>query len=221
MKAIEMFLKAMVFGILAVATVVSFVSFGAAHPVPWVILALLIGMPILNNKLEERSYVKWKDSYNVGVDLIDEDHMKLMNLINKLKLACRYHTGECYEKQAMEELTEWTKTHFAREERLMQRHEYPGYADHKKLHDAMLTRVATSMKDYEERGHDALVDVAPLVRDWLLTHIRDVDQLYAVYLRDKGLLDNDEIKRCCCEDAPGISCESESKGESESNPKEP
>jgi len=208
MKAIKMLLQAMLFGILAIATVVSFVSFGMLHPAPWVILALLIGLPILNNKLEERSYVKWKDAYNVGVDLIDEDHQKLMNLINKLKMAVRYHTGECYEKQAMDELAEWTRTHFAREERLMQRHGYPGYEEHKKQHDAMLARVAASIEDYDERGHDALVDVAPLVRDWLVNHIHNIDQSYARYLREKGLLDNEEIKRCCCESESGGSCES-------------
>jgi len=200
MKAIKMLLQAMLFGILAIATVVSFVSFGTAHPAPWVILALLIGLPILNNKLEERSYVKWRDQYNVGVDLIDEDHQKLMNLINKLKMAVGYHTGERFEKQAMEELAEWTKTHFAREEKLMVRHNYPGYEAHKKQHDDMLARVAASIEDYDQRGHDALLDVAPMARDWLVNHIYKVDQSYARFLKEKGLLDNDELKRCCCGD---------------------
>ncbi|GEM_PF-123946 len=201
MKAIKMLLQAMLFGILAIAAIVAFVSFGMMHPVPWIILALLIGLPILNNKLEQRAYVRWQDKYNVGVDLIDEDHQKLMNLINKLKMAVDYHTGECFEKQAIEELAEWTKTHFAREEMLMQRHGYPGYEAHKKIHDDMLARVAASIEDYDERGHDALLDVAPMARDWLVNHIYNVDQSYARFLKEKGLLDNEEIKRCCCDDS--------------------
>ena len=200
MKAIKMLVQAMLFGILAIATIVSFVSFGMLHPAPWVILAMLIGMPILNNKLEARSYVKWLDKYNVGVEVIDEDHQKLMNLINKLKMAVSYHTGECFEKQAMDELAEWTRTHFEREERLMQRHGYPGYEAHKKIHDEMLARVAASIEDYDERGHDALIDVAPMARDWLVNHIYKVDQSYSRYLAEKGLLDNAEIRKCCCED---------------------
>ena len=208
MKSFKMLMLALLFGILIVAIILTFMAFGALHPAPWILLAIGIAIPVINNQLEARSYVKWQDAYNVGVDVIDEDHKKLMNLINGLKMAVRYHTGEHFEKQAMDELAEWTQTHFSREERLMQRHGYPGYEAHKKIHDAMLTRVAGYAEDYNERGHDAIVDLAPVVKDWLVNHIYKVDQEYAAFLQEKGLLNNEEIRKCCSE------CEAQADAES-------
>lgn len=198
MKSFNMLLAALGFGILIVATILAFLAFGALHPAPWILLAIIIAIPVINNQIEARSYVTWKDEYNVNVKLIDDDHKRLMNLINSLKMAVRYHTGETFEKQAMDELAKYTKVHFAREEKVMRDHSYPGYEAHKAQHDAMIERVAGYGKDYEERGHDAIVDLAPLVKDWLINHIYKVDQEYATFLREKGLLDGTEIRECCC-----------------------
>jgi len=198
MKSIKMLLLALLFGILIVAIILTFMAFGALHPAPWILLAISIAIPVINNQLEARSYVKWQDAYNVGVKIIDEDHKRLMNLINGLKMAVRYHTGETFEKKAMDELSEYTRVHFAREEKLMQEHNYPGYEKHKAQHDAMMKRVAEYGRDYEARGHDAIEDLAPVVKDWLVNHIYKVDQEYAAFLREKGLLDGKEIRECCC-----------------------
>jgi hemerythrin-like metal-binding protein len=198
MKSFNMLLAALGFGILVVAVILSFLAFGALHPAPWVLLAIIIAIPVINNQIEARSYVTWKDEYNVNVKLIDDDHKRLMNLINSLKMAVRYHTGETFEKQAMDELAKYTQVHFAREEKIMREHGYPGYEAHKAQHDAMMERVAGYGRDYEERGHDAIVDLAPLVKDWLINHIYKVDQEYAAFLKEKGLLDGIEIRECCC-----------------------
>lgn len=198
MKSFNMLLQALLFGVLIVAILLTFISFGAIHPAPWILLAIAIAIPVISNQVEARSYVKWQDAYNVGVKVIDDDHKRLMNLINGLKMAVRYHTGETFEKQAMDELAEYTRVHFAREEKLMQEHDYPGFPAHKAQHDAMSERVAGYLKDYEERGHDAIVDLAPVVKDWLVNHIYKTDQEYAAFLRNKGLLDGKEIRECCC-----------------------
>jgi len=198
MKSIRMLLQALVFGILILATVLSFTAFGLAHPVPWIVLALLIALPLANNEMEKRGNVQWNSKYSVGVKIIDNDHKQLIDLMNNLKAAVDYRTGECFERGAMDELTKYTQTHFAREEKLMREHDYPGYADHKKKHEAMLARVAEYREDYDQRGNIALTKMAPAVKDWLVDHIYGTDQQYAAFLREKGLLDNEEIRDCCC-----------------------
>ncbi len=204
MSGLKMLFNAMMVGILIVAVILSFVSFGPLHAVPWILLAIVVAIPYISNKMEKRHYVVWQDQYNVGCSLIDEDHKRLMNLINRLNMAVRYHTGETFEQQAMEELHDYTKVHFAREEVLMRKYNYPEYETHKKQHDAMTAKTDAFLKDYEARGHDALIDVAPYVRQWLINHIYNTDQQYAAFLREKGILESPELQELvanpqCCE----------------------
>ena len=194
MKTMKMLLQAMAFGILLLAVILSFVSFGILHPAPWVLLAILIAIPVINNRLEERRYATWKPKYNIGIKEIDDEHKKLMNLINKLQLAIRYHQDESFEKEALDELVEYTRSHFKREEEIMVTYGYPDYLEHKKLHDEMAAKVQEHVENFERDGHSALLKIVPFIRDWLTTHIYGVDQSYAQLLRENGHLNGAALR---------------------------
>ncbi|MCF6281934.1 MAG: bacteriohemerythrin [Candidatus Polarisedimenticolaceae bacterium] len=181
----KLLLQAMAFGILLIAVILTFGSFGVFHPVPWFLFAALIGIPVINNKMEERRYITWKAKYNTGIKDVDTEHMALINLINRLQLAVRYHQGECFEQEALEELVEYTATHFRREEKLMLAHDYPAYKYHKELHDEMTRDVMTHVARFKDEGHTALVDLAPIIAKWLTNHICVEDQAFAEYYLEK------------------------------------
>jgi hemerythrin len=67
-----------------VAFVLTLMAFSFAHPVPWIILAVMIAIPIYSNRKEKSFYVTWKDEYSVGIEAIDDDHKQLLYLINQL-----------------------------------------------------------------------------------------------------------------------------------------
>lgn len=194
MKTMKLLLQAMAFGILLIAVIFTFVSLGAMHPVPWFLFAVLIGIPVINNKLEERRYVTWKPKYNTGIKKIDDEHMALLNLINRLQVAVRYHQGECFEKQALEELIEYTTIHFQREEEIMKKYGYPGYQHHKQLHDELAEEVRLHAAQFKKEGHAALTEIAPIISKWLTEHIYVEDQCYAKFLREQGHIDGAELK---------------------------
>lgn len=185
-KSMSMGLVALLVGVLLVADILTFIALGASSPIPWILLAVLIAVPILHNKVESSHFVTWKDEYSVGVPVIDDDHKKLLSLINNLQASIHYHTGDEFEKKALDEVVEYTSYHFSREEELMEKSGYPDLEAHKKEHQAMIAKVGSFVAEYEAKGHDVLEGIADYLGQWLITHINGTDQKYAPYLKDKS-----------------------------------
>lgn len=160
--------------------------FGIDNPVPWIMIALLVALPFIHKRITERRFVAWNDAYSVGIEVIDNDHKKLLNLINNLQTAVYYPTGEAFERQALKDLVDYTKYHFAREEEMMRKHSFPGYEPHKKQHDEMIAKVGGFMDDYEKDRESTIDELTLFLKNWLLNHINGTDQQYSPYLREKG-----------------------------------
>ena len=103
-QSVSMLMLALIMGVLLVAVILTFAALSYANPIPWLLLLALVAVPILNNRLESRHFVTWRDEYSVGIAVIDADHKKLLSLINNLQAAVHYHTGDEFEKQALDEL---------------------------------------------------------------------------------------------------------------------
>jgi hemerythrin len=173
-------------GLLIVAIGLGFL-FGLSNPVSWILVAIVVLIPILYNRLSAGKQLVWKDEYSVGVQMLDDDHKKLIELVNKFHAAHQYHTGEEFEQQALTELVEYTKYHFGREEELMQQNGYPDFDAHKAQHEKMISEVEVFMKKYNEEGHEALGDVVQYLRDWLINHINGTDKQYTGFFNQQGI----------------------------------
>ena len=174
-------------GVLLVAVILTFIALGLTSPIPWLLSVVLIALPFWIKKKDSEQFVTWKDEYSVGVDSLDNDHRKLLNLINNFQTAVKYQTGEAFEREALDDVVAYTKYHFGREEKMM---EEAGYADleaHKEIHRKMIAKVDEFLIDYEKQGHEALEDVALYLKDWLVGHINGNDQEYSSLLKEKGL----------------------------------
>lgn len=161
--------------------------FGLDNPVPWIMIVVLLLLPFIHKKMTSRHFVSWDDSYSVGIQVIDDDHKKLMQLINNLQSAVLYPTDASFERAALDELVAYTKYHFQREEELMQQYEYPDFAEHKKQHDAMIAKVAGYLEAYEKDREGTVKELTVILKDWLIKHISGTDQEYSGYLHEKGV----------------------------------
>ncbi len=182
-----MIITALVVGMLLVGSLLTFIALGFSSPIPWLFL-LVIGVIIAVTRIRENSrFVTWKDEYSVGIESIDNDHRKLLNLINQLQTAVYYQTGRQFEQEALKALVDYTKTHFDREEKLMSDHDYPGFENHQFEHHKMIVKVEQFVTTYQKEGHKVIKDIAEFLRHWLINHINKTDKAYSSYLRDKGV----------------------------------
>jgi hemerythrin-like metal-binding protein len=77
----------------------------------------------------------------------------------------------------------YAKIHFASEERLMQKHQYPEYAQHKEAHDQLAARVVQFQTDLKASRTALNIQLMVVLRDWLTDHIAQNDRKLAEYLR--------------------------------------
>ncbi|MCP4009788.1 MAG: hypothetical protein GY726_09775, partial [Proteobacteria bacterium] len=88
-----MILTTLLMGALLVGAVVTFVVLGFTHFVPWLFVLASIGVVVFIKFHEKRKFLTWKEEYSVGIEALDKDHRKLLNLINQFQTAALYRTG--------------------------------------------------------------------------------------------------------------------------------
>ena len=101
-------------------------------------------------------------------------------------MAVDYATGEEFEREALDELVDYTKTHFAYEEGLMQQYDYPEFEPHKAQHERMIQKVDDVLAEYEQDHDRAMRHALDYLKQWLINHINGTDKEYSEFLIEKG-----------------------------------
>ncbi len=128
----------------------------------------------------------WSESLRVGIDVIDEQHAKLVKLVNQLYDAMVAGKGKLVLGTVLTELIEYTVYHFNTEEELFKRHGYPDAVNHIREHND-LARTAKELKiAYESNKATVTFDTMKFLKDWLVNHIMKSDKAYAPFLKSKG-----------------------------------
>lgn len=131
--------------------------------------------------------VTWEDRYNVGVREIDEQHRHLVDILNQLHDAMREGRGKAVLGDIITETLSYTRTHFATEERLFDRHSYAKAADHRKEHEEFVGKVASFADDFAKKNVMLTAGILEFLRSWLMGHILGSDQEFGEFLRSRGV----------------------------------
>jgi len=185
-KGVSMFILSVLIMALLVMIILGFML-GFSHPLPWILIGVLFVIPLIHDKIVSRRFIKWNDNLSVGIDEIDEEHKKLLGMINQLQTAAHYHTDDTLVESTLNDLIDYTKYHFSREEELLQKHNYPDYDDHKKQHEAMVEQVTKFIDEYRVDKTRTIENVVLYLKTWLINHIKGSDQRYAGFLKNKDL----------------------------------
>ena len=130
-------------------------------------------------------YMNWDTKFETGVAIMDEQHRGLVDMVNRLHDAMKAGKGREELGKVLGFLADYTVTHFQTEEGLMQKHAYPGYANHKGIHTDLLKQVG-DLVDKHKRGEAVLtLKVMDFLQDWLLKHIGEEDKRLASFLKER------------------------------------
>ena len=130
---------------------------------------------------------EWKNSYSVGIASIDSQHQALFGIGAELYAAMSAGQAKASLTRVLDRLVQYTHTHFAFEERLMQQNKYPDFAAHKAEHDQLAAKVAAFQADLACGRTTMSVQLLRFLKDWLEKHIQDSDRRYAPYLIAKAV----------------------------------
>lgn len=116
-----------------------------------------------------------------------EDEVIILNAIDKL--AIFHERGQVTLEELESKINEYlvhVKAHFANEERLMQKYDFPSYDMHKTAHDMFLEELDSAVGAWKR--YDDINKITNFVRrtpEWIVLHVNTVDVPTANFLASK------------------------------------
>jgi hemerythrin-like metal-binding protein len=102
----------------------------------------------------------WKEEYAVNVVEIDEQHKKLLALVNQLHAGVRSGQSKEDLQKIFAGLLDYTLKHFETEEGLMVRAGFPDFHEHKMEHDEFRKKIVQFLDAFLDAETDVAMDMA-------------------------------------------------------------
>jgi len=118
----------------------------------------------------------WSEQLATGIDSIDSQHRKLVDLINRTFVTMRDGGDDAAIRQVVGELVDYARGHFAHEEQLMQRHGYPKLDEHQRIHQDFMNQVDRFKTKMETGQRLQPAEVFNFLKRWLIEHIKREDR---------------------------------------------
>jgi hemerythrin len=126
----------------------------------------------------------WTPDLSVGVEQIDNQHKELIRRMNAF-FESMNTDNQAKVMEMLGFLGDYVVSHFRDEEALQIKHNYPGYAAHRKLHQAFMADVKQLSDDISKGGFTVATKslVGSTLTNWLMLHIRKEDKAVGAFIR--------------------------------------
>lgn len=129
---------------------------------------------------------EWTKSLSVDINFIDNQHKKLFGYINDLYDALEKKKTKEILQPLMENLEDYTKTHFSFEEEKFKEFNYPRTKEHIGEHQKFIKQLRQIKRRIESESADP-EDLLSFLVEWLMNHIKKVDHQYIDCFHKHGL----------------------------------
>ena len=132
--------------------------------------------------MNKSSYLKWEPQYSVGVEILDEQHRKLFDIVNDL--TDEIEMGSKNLLPVIHDLVNYLSVHFKQESIVMMESNYPGYMKHSREHHDFTEKVKTFLQDCERGDEELGTKMIVFLKEWIFNHTTRLDMEYAHYIKD-------------------------------------
>ncbi len=134
----------------------------------------------------------WKEELELGIESIDNQHKKLLEIGNRIyKLIEEHNEGDDnYDEivNVIGQLKDYTVYHFSNEENLFKEIGYEQADNHKRVHDEFIDYLKSiSLDEVDQNQKQFLEDLLVKVVQWVFNHILREDYLYKDFMIMKGI----------------------------------
>ena len=127
--------------------------------------------------------IQWRPTLETGIDVIDQQHKRIVDYINALRIA-QVKGDRGAVAKTIDDVIDYTQSHFGFEEALMEDAGYPLLNAHKRVHELFIRRVAVLHQRFKS-GEDIAQDLHNVLARWLITHIQTEDRHYVGAVKEK------------------------------------
>jgi len=129
----------------------------------------------------------WNHTSNIGVQAMDDQHGILLDALNDLRTALLQGEEWRSIRSMLSHVAGLMRMHMESEERLLERHAYPGMAAHRAEQQRLLGRLAVLDVRHEPWQMSSVYELVEYLRKWFTTHTGVAGQSYAPWLHERGV----------------------------------
>jgi len=126
-------------------------------------------------------FFEWDNKFVSGNKIVDNDHKKLVGLINELYTEMSSGDGKNIVDNIISQLADYSEYHFKNEEKLMRDIAYPHFEKHKAQHKTFAKKVASFVK--KTKKDSISIEVASFLKEWMTNHILSADKDLVNYMK--------------------------------------
>jgi hemerythrin len=132
-----------------------------------------------------KPFLIWRTDWLVGFDALDQQHLSLAALLNKLfdTLATDTVGSNPALQGLLETLAEQTRRHFQDEEACMRECGYPRLTDHHREHAMLLAELQELMREVAEGRRRFTLETLTALKYWQIDHVLNSDKAFADFVR--------------------------------------
>lgn len=131
--------------------------------------------------------ITWTESLSVKIDSIDDQHKKLIDMINDFYDSINKRTNNENILWLISGMKSYTVMHFDKEEILMKQFQYPYFEEHKKEHEDFIANVNALEEKIKKETLIISFEITNFLKDWLKNHIQHTDKRYTQFFLQHGL----------------------------------
>jgi len=133
------------------------------------------------------AFLYWEDELSVGIKSIDDQHKKLIELINQFYENIKTASNKELISDLISGMKNYTIFHFKTEEKLLSQSYYPHFEAHKIEHERFLEKVNTLEERFRAGKLIISFEITDFLKKWIRNHIMETDSKYREFLKIKGV----------------------------------
>lgn len=134
--------------------------------------------------------IPWREEFALGISEIDEQHKKILAIINNLSeifQGKKHHEQEII-NQIIQELDDYANYHFQAEEKYFDLFSYQDAEAHIKIHNQYREKIVEWHQKYEKENDPKIFfDVSEFLKNWWVWHINNTDRAYVPLFKENGI----------------------------------
>ncbi|HPQ88401.1 MAG TPA: bacteriohemerythrin, partial [Gammaproteobacteria bacterium] len=140
-----------------------------------------------NIKNTEFEIFPWQKNFDTGIEIIDNQHKKLVDILNLLASNLANRSKAVVLNKIFDELAEYANFHFESEEKVWVEYfkDDIWYQQHEKTHEKFIQQVLNLKKQGDKLELDTVIqNIVSFLTQWLTYHILDTDKRMAIVVQE-------------------------------------
>lgn len=133
---------------------------------------------------ENAQMIKWKPEYEVGIEIVDEQHKMLFRIADKAyDLLKNEFITDKYDAmvEILRELREYAAFHFETEENYLEKVGFKKLFSHKMEHAEFIKQIdAVDLEELDLNQEEHVLTLLQFIVNWIDRHILEKDQQFAI-----------------------------------------